>query len=506
MPPKSSSLSPLQLKTLSQGNLYAHSRLLLGYTRMVEKPHKELCEFLQDGSHRKKLILMPRGMFKTSLCSIAYPTWKLNRDPNQRILNVSEVYTKAARILRETKGHYNPDTKMTALFGNRISSDVWKEEEILLEGRTRNMKEGSITAAGLDNLGAGPHYDTIIVDDPQSNLNTGTKDQLDKVWEQFSLMLSLLEPDGELIVVMTRWHKSDIAGRILRDQKADWQVFFRTAYEAGVDGLPTETPLCESVLSNRFLRETRRAQGPYLFSGQYLNNPVPTDEAKFMPGWIRTYKKKPELLRVTMTVDPASRTRKGSDYTVMLIQGMDIKRNRYVLDIIRDRMSPNQTIETLFAMLDKWKPVRVGFEAVGFQETYRQFIEEERRRRGYTIPIEEMHPKAFRKEDRIQRLIPFYENSLIMWPENCFHTNKNGEVVDNIAAFRDEFESFPNGEHDDILDAQAYQMDLEAPPEAPRQITEADRQAAIAKRLEMLQGTMSTGFGRKGDGDGWIVE
>lgn len=473
---------------------------------MQDKPHKELCEFLQDGSHRKKLILMPRGMFKTSVCSIAYPTWKLNRDPNQRILNVSEVYTKAARILRETKGHYNPDTKMTALFGNRVSDEVWKEEEILLEGRTKNLKEGSITAAGLDTLGAGPHYDTIIVDDPQSNLNVGTKDQLDKVWEQFILMLSLLEPNGEIIVVMTRWHKSDIAGRILRDQKDDWAVFFRTAYETGVDGLPTDKPLCPDILSDRFLRETRRAQGPYLFSGQYLNNPIPADEAKFMPTWIKTYKKAPELLRVTMTIDPASRTRKSSDYTVMLVQGMDLKRNRYVLDVVRDKLSPNQTIETLFAMIDKWKPARIGFEAVGFQETYRQFIEEERRRRGYSVQIEEMHPKAFRKEDRIQRLIPFYENSLIMWPEHCWHRNRNGELVDNMVAFREEFESFPNGEHDDIMDAQAYQMDLEAPPMAPRIESEADRQAALANRIKRIQGSMSGGFTRKDGSDGWIVE
>lgn len=498
MPRGNSSLSPAQLKTLGQSSLFAFSRLVLGYDRMMDVPHKELCDTIQ-GPEKKKLILMPRGLFKTSLVSIAYPVWRLNRDPDLRVLVVSEVYAKAVKILREIKGHYNPDTKHTLLFGDRKTDDVWKEDEILLKGRVRNLKEASITAAGLDTLGAGAHYDLIIVDDPQSNLNTGTPDQLDKVWEQFLLMLSLLEPNGELIVVMTRWHRTDIAGRISRDQKEDWLTFFRTAYKIGPDGNPSGDPLCPTVLSAKFLQETRRAQGPYIFSGQYLNNPIPTDEAKFMPSWIRRYKKAPENLRITMTVDPASRIRKSSDYTVFFVQGMDVKRNRYVLDIVRDKMSPNQTIETMFALLDKWKPVRVGFESVGFQETYRQFIEEERRRRGYTVAIEELHPKAFRKEDRISRLIPFYENSLIMWPEACVHMTRDNKIVNMMDAFLEEYESFPNGEHDDIMDTQAYQMEIESAPDVPRTLSESERTELFISRILSKQGTMSDLFpgGRK---------
>lgn len=483
-------LTPNQIRVKSEKDLFAFSRAVLGYDRMQETPHRELCEFLQRDK-KKKLILMPRGMFKTSLCSIAYPLWRLTKDPNLRILIVSEVHTRATRILREIKGHLAQSTRYTLIFGDKKSGEVWKEDEVLLKGRTRNVKEGSITAAGLDTLGAGPHYDIIIVDDPQSNLNTGTKDQIDKVWDQFLLMLSLLEPNGELFVVMTRWHKGDVAGRIIRDQRSDYDIIIKEAYRRDEKGDLTEEPLCPEVLSKKFLSETRRAQGPYIFSGQYLNNPVPADEAKFMPGWIRFYKKAPQLLRVTMTVDPASRQRKDSDYTVMLVQGMDVHRRRYVLDIVRDRMSPKQTIETLFAMMDKWNPVRIGFEAVGFQETYRQFIEDERRRRGYTTSIEEMHPKAFRKEERIQRLIPFYESSLIMWPEHCFRRVVDGQIKDMIEVFREEYESFPNGEHDDIMDAQAYQMDIEAPPTPPKPPTEAEKLKAYEKKIKDMQGEMT---------------
>ncbi len=95
------------------------------------------------------------------------------------------------------------------MFGNLRRDPGWTEDAITVGGRTRNLKEPTISAAGIDAVKVGTHYDVIVCDDLHSQLNVTTPEQIRKVVEYYRLILSLLEPRGDLIVVGTRWHYSD---------------------------------------------------------------------------------------------------------------------------------------------------------------------------------------------------------------------------------------------------------------------------------------------------------
>ena len=168
---------------------------------------------LEDDSLRK-LICVPRGTLKSSLCTIAYPIWLLLNNPNVRILIDTEIYSNSITYLREIKNVMSSE-KFITLFGD-LRSNNWNEGEITLSNRTKTFKEASITCGAIGTTKVGQHYDVIIADDYSSNRNCGSPEQRQKVIDHFKYNLSILEPDGTVVIVGTRYHEDDIIGFIIK--------------------------------------------------------------------------------------------------------------------------------------------------------------------------------------------------------------------------------------------------------------------------------------------------
>lgn len=206
------------LRRQFRSSLYATTKHLLGYKDVNWRTHGDVFRAL-EASTRRKLIVMPRGTFKSSICSVAFPIWLLLRDPDLRILIDSELYTNSKNFLREISGHLLGGD-VASLFGE-FRGSTWNEGEILIAQRKRVVKEASLTASGMGAGKTSQHFDVIICDDLNSPDNSGTIEMRQKVVAHYRYNQAILEPQGTLVVVGTRYSADDVPGMILRNEVAD---------------------------------------------------------------------------------------------------------------------------------------------------------------------------------------------------------------------------------------------------------------------------------------------
>ncbi len=195
-------------------DLFVLCRFGLGFKDVTWGTHGPIIEILQAPSKRK-LIVVPRGTLKSSLACVGYPIWRLLRDPNERILIDSDVYTNSKNFIREIRGHLVSE-KFRELYGD-FESDNWNEGEITVKQRTKIYKEASLTASGIGATKVGQHYSVIIGDDMNNNLNSASPELRQKVIAHFRYNMSILEPGGTYVVTATRYAEDDIPGFILKD-------------------------------------------------------------------------------------------------------------------------------------------------------------------------------------------------------------------------------------------------------------------------------------------------
>src|SRR5579862_1425692 len=127
-----------------KSSLFLTGTKLLGY-EFTERTHGDIISSLQE-SHHRKLIVCPRGSFKSTLACVTYPIWLCIRNPNVRILLDSELYTNSKNFLREIKAHFENE-RLSALFGEFRDRSNWSEDSLTIKQRTIPRKESTITCA-----------------------------------------------------------------------------------------------------------------------------------------------------------------------------------------------------------------------------------------------------------------------------------------------------------------------------------------------------------------------
>lgn len=204
-----------RIRKRAKASLFYYAKYIAGYDQMTVQTHKPICDMLQSPT-KKKLLVVPRGCFKSSIASISFPEWLLINDPNKRILIDSELYTNSCKFMREIKGHLESDLHKS-LFGDFVGNK-WAEDEIVIRQRSKIFKEASVTCSGIGAQKTSQHYDVIIADDLSSIDNSMTKDQRQKVFDHYRLYISLLEPGGTIVVIGTRFSMGDIVQFIIDNE------------------------------------------------------------------------------------------------------------------------------------------------------------------------------------------------------------------------------------------------------------------------------------------------
>jgi predicted phage terminase large subunit-like protein len=461
-------------RKLGLQDLFFFCKHILGYQDMSDM-HEELCNFVtlkkkSGGPFTNRLILEPRGSFKSSVVTIGYALWRVLREPNLRVLIDSEEFGKSKAFLREIRDHIVHNDEFRRLYGKLDSkkyTDIWQEHQFNVSTRTKRTKEPNFSCAGIDVTKVGMHYDLIIGDDLVSDKNITTPEQMEKTVKHYKLLLSLLDPGCELVFIGTRWHFGDLYGYIL-DEDAErvhdgknpvWKKLIRPArYRDGKLLFPER-------LTNAFLSSMRQAQGSYIFSCQYLNDPAGAEDAAFKGDWVEWFTELPKVpLSFAILVDPSVGQSKESDYSAVVSVAVDPLNNWYVLNVDRGHWNPTEIvnaitnarrriIQTHSENQPNAKRVRVALEVVAFQKVLKFYAKDLMRRKEverFRI-IELKTDTRVSKEMRIRGMVPQFEDHRVF-----FRGISERKCSAGIKQMYQELLHFPVGKHRDTIDALAY--------------------------------------------------
>jgi predicted phage terminase large subunit-like protein len=245
----------------------------------------------------------------------------------------------------------------------------------------------------------------------------------------------------------------------------DRQAAVPRIYPATDTGKPDGTPV---LWTREYFDERRKLSSPYIFSCQILQNPKADDAIGFKEPWLRFWvPKNIGSLNKYIIVDPANTKNKRSDYTAIIVIGIGEDDNFYILDMVRDRLDLAEKASAIMELVRQYKPIRmVGYEQYGMQADI-EAIKSLMDREMFRFNIKPLGGKL-KKEDRIQRLIPLFEQSRIYIPDKLIRVNREGMQQDLTQVFiRDEYLAFPFAAHDDMLDALSRIVDPEMNMRAP---------------------------------------
>lgn len=449
-------------------NLYAFNRDIIRYPDLQEPLHRDMCNFVDVDLNktRRGLMLIPRGHLKSSVITVSYCAQLIARNPNIRILIANATYLPAVSFLSQIKNILSRNEKYQSLFGDMSKGAQKWSENMITVNKGKNIdfekKEATVTAYGMGGNLVSQHYDVIIFDDVVNRDTVSTKDQIEKTKIYYRDCLDLLEPGGLFLAIGTRWHFDDLYSWMIDTEEGLGRSFSTMVRQSYEGEFGRGQILFPKKFSWKHLEELKAQKGPYEFSAQYMNNPIDDDNADFKRSWFKYYLDddiKGKKLSIFTICDPAISQKKEADFTAIITVGVDQFNNWFILDIVRDKLNPNQIIHALFAIDERFHPRTIGIEMVSFQKSLQYTLQDEMRKLGRFLPIKEIRPDSNEpKEMRIRGLQARYSNGSI------FH---NKQLM-NVEFLEDELLRFPRGKHDDIADALAYIPQIAGKPKEKR--------------------------------------
>lgn len=424
---------------------------------------------IESGKRDRVIVTMPPRHGKSNLCSQFFPAWYLGRNPDHYVIASSYAQNLADDFGRKVR-NFLADPAHEAVFPEcKLSGDSASVQ------RFATTSGGQYFAVGRGGSITGRGGHLIIIDDPIKDREEANSERLrQQLHEWFSsVVYTRLMVGGKIIVIQTRWHEDDLAGWLLREHADDgWELFNLPAiaeYDEGwraegealwPERYPLSRPEGDKGMS---LERIRKAIGPWDFTSLYQQRTVAPDGEVFKAHWFDAHQYKnvePQILNKYILVDPANSKKKRSDYTAMMVIGLGEDKNVYVLDMVRDKLSLTERAETLFRLHKKWKPVRsVIYEQYGAQADG-TYLREKMDLLNYRFHMQ-IVAGHLSKEERVRRLVPYFENGRILFPRHCWYrTQYEEQDLDLVKVFRnEEYLTFPSGLHDDMLDALSRFLD-----------------------------------------------
>lgn len=422
-------------------------------------PHHELLTKalgeVERGECDRLLVMMPPGSAKSTYGSVYFPEYFAGRNPQLSIIAASHTADLAERFGRRVRNGVD-DIQFKNLFNVTLAADS------TAAGRWGTNQGGEYTAVGVGGSITGRRGDLIVVDDPVRSREDADSERVrEKTWEWWTNdLLTRLKPGGRIVVIMTRWHEDDLAGRLLEREPQRWKVIKLPMIAGDEDPLGREPGerLWKEWFTDAMVLQAQA--DPRSWISLYQQEPRPAEGAEFKRSWISRYNSAPKKMNKVILVDPAGdpQTAKGkrkkSDRTVMWVVGLASDGNAYLLDGVIDRLGLTQRADKLFALHKKHKPMQVRYERYGMMGDIAH-IQSEMEHRQYRFKIHEV-AGAVEKNARIRRLIPWFEGGRMWFPQQLKYTNQQDVEVDLVQSLIDvEYATFPVGRYDDGMDALA---------------------------------------------------
>lgn len=392
----------------------------------------------------------------------------------------------AKGFLEQIKTEFEGNDTLKQLFPDILWSRPslakrWSLDKGITVKRKSNPKEATVEAHGVvEGQPIGMHFLIRVYDDLVTDDGVGNADQINKTTHKYRMSTNLGTKDGWERLIGTRYHLHDTYSELIKGETVRTRIHTCTK-----DGTENFDEANCAFLPPDVLLAKRKSQGPYVFGSQMLMNPTADTSQGFQLRWIKYW---PATqfggLNLYLIVDPASgkKAQAGAgDYTVMVVIGLGADRKYRLVDGIRSRLNLAQRWRTLLMLHKKWNPLGVGYEDYGMQADIEHF-QEKMEELNYQFDITPLGGQV-RKEDRIKRLVPIFEQGRFLLPNNLIFTDHEDKAVDFVKTFIDEeYEPFPLVKHDDMLDCIARILDPDMMAEFPKE-TRRPRGDTVKQKL-----------------------
>ena len=456
--------------------------------------HKDICrrlerfvEAVERGEEPRLLLMMPPRGGKSEIGSRHFPAWVLGKHPEWEIIAASHTgsltlsFSRYIRdLLRDPA--YNVVFPDPHLDPSSQSVENWN----LLEG-------GGYLAAGVGTgiTGRGAHI--LLLDDLVKDQEAADSPTIrENTWEWYiSTAHSRLAPGGGVLGIMTWWSEDDWAGRIQETMKGDGEKFEIVRYPAindegdeyilsddSIEQIPPGSPVPEGSVMTRpmnsalhperyDLKSLLKKKLNYMAAGMvrmwnalYQQNPTPDSGIMFTKDLFRRYVHPPSRRGrlIYQAWDFAITEKTASDWTVCATIMQDEFDNLYILDVFRFKSGDgNAIVEHMIDQYVLWDADYLGMEDGQIWKSIRsQFEKRCKERKVYPstqilVPLTDKLVRANPIKGRMQLgKVYFPEEGSRPWVDVCVR-----EMI-----------VFPNGKHDDQVDALAWavRMTLDRPP------------------------------------------
>lgn len=324
--------------------------------------HREISDALgrvERGEIDRLMIFAPPRSGKSEMVSLRLPAWYLGTHPNRQILSVSyndDLATHFGRQVRNTvsSGAYQ-----------RFFPGVELAQDSRAANRWTTKQEGSYLSVGLTSgiTGHGAHI--AIIDDPFKNREDADSQRMrDKVWAIYeSDIQSRLMPGGAIVIMHTRWHEDDLAGRLIKrmlEETGDsWEILEYPAILG--EGTPRERALFPDWFSLDDMKRRKHNTDKRTWSALYQQSPQPESGEYFQRDWFRRYKmgEQPENLSIYMASDFAvtSASEGGQDFTEHSVWGIDAADNMWAIDWWYGQTAADAWIDSLLNLAHSHEPL-----------------------------------------------------------------------------------------------------------------------------------------------------
>lgn len=445
---------------------------------------RRLEQFVKDVEEQKSprlMIFLPPRAGKSALASDLFPSWVLGKHPEWSIIASSYAQSLPLEFSRNIRDRLQdgehqavfPDTKLRP---DAKGIEAWK-----------TTKGGGYIAAGVGTGITGKGFNIGIVDDPIKDQEAADSEVIREAafkWYQ-AVFRTRVAPGAGILFINTRWHWADPAGKLLdvddqlakagvpEDERENWQVVSYPAlaeYDEYLmhDGSIVEDANPEEALrllrrkgealhperfSTKDMLRTKNGLSSSMWSALYQQRPTPDEGDYFKRDDFRYRWLDPAyrpLATIFITADYAIKKGQRNDWTVLSCFALTSDDDLYVLSIRRGRWGTYDIARNIVAMVKEFKPQVYAGEQGQIHEAVWPVVEAELTKERLFVsvdstltPIQDKGARARPLQGRMQRHKLFFSHDEFARPE-----------IYDIA--EREMLQFPEGTHDDIVDALAW--------------------------------------------------
>lgn len=477
------------IREAAEADLWTFARLTHP-ERVYGDVHKEAFRFLQHTESPNCLLLLPRAHMKSHVIAV-WCAWHITRNPETSILYVSATSTLAEAQLYAIKNILT-SKNYQFYWPNMVNPDEGKREKWSTSAiavdhpkrKAEGQRDMTVVAAGLTTNTTGLHADVVVADDVVVPDNAYTEEGRRKVAAAMSQMASILNTGGCVKACGTRYHPND--------QYALWKEQTMPVYDDAGDIIGNEPlwDVMERVVetNGRFLwprearddgkmfgfdrKELARISGMYTdrtqFYAQYYNDPNDPESNRvdvhkfqyFDPQFVKqiggSWYFKDRKLNVYAAIDFAYTMGAKSDYSAIVVIGIDDESNIYVLDIARFKCDNiSGYYEQIVNMHHKWEFRKLRAEITAAQSIIVNDLKDKIRDNGSLLSIDPYRPTGRQgsKEERIAAVLEPRYADMKMWHCRGGHTPALEEEL-----------VLARPRHDDLKDCLASAVEIAVAP------------------------------------------